>query len=328
MTTACHMARCHALTIHNHEAPVSKLPMELLSEIFHIGLDKYDLDDYHAIKYPSAISSICSNWRDTALGTPSLWRCIIYRDDEHYHDQNPHLKTESPTIPRHTIDHLIAYLSRSKSRSIHLHLRFGASPLRIQAMKSILYPPLSRCLSIWLRFASKSNMGDFFPLPGNLCLLTEFNCSGERDWSYFGRSRCAPLPIFAEPESVSLQKLILDCCRNPPDNINVQDIEDVRLGWICNSWCEGVTFLSRCHSLTTLIITELISFGPEQPPFTLPHLTYLHTVGFAMLKVACTPNLRMLVHTDIYGDEPAGDVVRLPSLPALTTLCYMRKHDL
>jgi len=47
------------LTIYNDEAPVSKLPMELLSEIFHIGLDEYDPDNHHAIKYLSTISSIC-----------------------------------------------------------------------------------------------------------------------------------------------------------------------------------------------------------------------------------------------------------------------------
>ena len=103
-----HLARCHALTIHNREAPVSKLPMELLSKIFHIGLDEYDLD---AIEYLSTISSICSVWRDVALGTPLLWRRVIYTDPDHHHDHNdhnPHPKTESPAIPQHTTDRLIA----------------------------------------------------------------------------------------------------------------------------------------------------------------------------------------------------------------------------
>jgi len=159
-----HLARCHALTIHNREAPVSKLPMELLSEIFHIGLDEYDLDDHHAIKYLSTISSICSIWRDVALGTPSLWRRIIYTDPDHHHP-----KTESPVIPQHTTDRLIAYLSRSKSCGIHLLLRFGVRHLKIQAMKRILHPHLSRCLFIRLYFMLESDMGEFLPLPGNLC---------------------------------------------------------------------------------------------------------------------------------------------------------------
>ena len=196
-----HLARCHTLAIHNREAPVSKLPMELLSEIFHIGLDEYDLDNHHAIKYLSTISSICSTWRDTALGTPSLWRRIIYTDPDYYYGHNvhnPHLKTESPPIPQHTTDHLIAYLSRSKSCSIHLRLCFGLSPLKIQAMKRILHPHFSRCLSIRLNFMLESDMGDFLPLPGNLCRLTEFTCvSASLDCSHSGSSGRASPPIFA-----------------------------------------------------------------------------------------------------------------------------------
>jgi len=42
-----------------------------------------------------------------------------------------------------------------------------------------------------------------------------------------------------------------------------------------------------------------------------------------MLKVARTPNLRTLVLADIMGDASADTVVRLPSLPALTTLCVI-----
>ena len=294
--------------------------MELLSEIFHIGLDEYDLDDHHAIKYLSAISSICSTWRGAALGTPSLWRRIIYMD----HNHNPHPKTKSPTIPRHTKDRLFAYLSRSKSRGLFLHLRFGASSLKIQAMTRILYPHLSRCLSIWLRFVSESNMGDFLPLPGNLSRLTEFTCvSDTLSRSYFGSSQCAPLPIFTEPERVSLRKLILRRSRPSLGSINVQDLEYVRLTLIYHPWLKSATFISQCHSLTTLITTDSYSLGPEQPPFTFPNLMYLHIVGFTMLKATHAPNLRTLVLTDIDGDESAENVVRLPSLPALVTLCVI-----
>ena len=219
-----HIARCHTFTTHNREAPVSKLPMELLSEIFHIGLDEYDPDDHHTIKYLSTISSICSTWRGIALGTPSLWRRIIYMD----HGRCLRPKTENPTIPQHTQDRLFAYLSRSKSCSILLHLHFGASSLRIQAIKRILYPHLSRCLSIWLSFVSQRNVGDFLPLPGNLCRLTEFACAS----MYFDVDACPPPPIFAEPGTASLRKLVLDRSRPFLDSINVQDLEDVRLMWI------------------------------------------------------------------------------------------------
>ena len=284
--------------------------MELLSEIFHIGLDEYDPDDHHTIKYLSTISSICSTWRGAALGTPLLWRRIIY------HDHDTHPKTENPAISLHTQDRLLTYLSRSKSCSIVLRLHFGASSLKIQAIKRILYPHLSHCLSIWLRFGWESGMGDFLPLPGNLCRLTEFTCVAV----YFSFDTRPLLPIFAEPGTASLRKLVLDYSHPSLDNINVQDLEDVRLMGIYDSWPECATFIPRCHSLTTLIITNFIPFSPRQPPFTLPNLVYLATVGFIIFGVAHTPNLQTLILS--FDRDKAANTV-LPSLPALTTLCVL-----
>ena len=133
--------------------------------------------------------------------------------------------------------------------------------------------------------------------------------------SYFGRS--SP-PIFAEPGEASLQKLVLGS-RPSLDSINVRDLEDVRLMRFCNRWPEGATFISRCHSLTTLVTTNHFLFGPEQPPFTLPNLIYLDTVGFTMLEVAHTPKIQTLI-LNLDHDGSADTVVRLPSLPTLTTL--------
>ena len=160
-------------------------------------------------------------------------------------------------------------------------------------------------------------MGDFLPLPGNLCRLTEITCVSARlDPSYFGSSGRAPPPIFAEPKRVSLRKLFAEGCRPSLDNI---DIQDLQLTYIYLPWPKGATFVSQCHSLTTLITTDFNFFGPEKPPFTLPNLLYLHTVGFTILEVARTPNLQMLVLTSITAEH----VVRLPSLPALTMLCVI-----
>jgi len=292
--------------------------MELLSEIFHIGLDEY-AEHHHAIKYLSTISSICSTWRGAALGTPSLWRRITYMD----HDHDPHPKTEDPAISLHTQDRLFTYLSRSKSCGILLHLRFGASSPRIRAIKGILHPHLSHCLSIRLSFRLERNMGDFLPLPGDLCQLTEFICVSDKlDQSHLGSSERAAPPIFAEPGTVSLRKLILEHCHPSLDSIDVQDLEDVRLRRIYNSWSEGAIFISQCHSLTTLLISNFIPFDPEQPPFTLPNLMYLDTVGFTMLGVTHTPKLQTLI-LSFDHDIAADTVIRLPSLPALTMLCIL-----
>jgi len=164
----------------------------------------------------------------------------------------------------------------------------------------------------------ESSMEDFFPIPGNLCRLTEFTCVSDRlDRFYISDGR-APPRILAEPERVSLRKLIVDRFYPSLANVNVQDLEHIRLTMVYHPWPEAITFISQCHSLTTLITTDLNFPGPAQPHFTLPNLMYLHTVGFAMLEIAHTPNLRTLVI-----DKSASYPVRPPSLPALTTLCVI-----
>jgi len=89
---------------------------------------------------------------------------------------------------------------------------------------------------------------------------------------------------------------------------------------VWDEWPEGVTFISQCHSLTTLIMADDIT---EQsfPSFTLPNLVYLDTIGFKMLTAAHTPNLQTLILREVDDDEFAGTDIRLPSWPALTTLC-------
>jgi len=316
MTRSC-LARHRTVTIHNREAPVSNLPMELISEIFCIGLHEYDLDDHRVIKYLGAISSTYSAWRDAALGTPSLWRRIVYED----RSDNLLLKTEDPTMFRHTKDRLLAYLSRSKSCSLLLHLNFGTNSLRTQDIKRIVCSHLPRCLSISLGFKSTHSISDFLPLPGNLCRLTEFTCV-----TYTTNLRSdAPFPIFAEPERVSLRKLTLHHARASLEGIGVQDLEYVRLTQQYDIWPGGATFVSRCHSLTTLIITDRIPFGTHQPftPFTLPNLIYLDTFGLTMLKAARTPNLQTLILSFVYDSELGGTVIQPHSWPALTTLCVI-----
>ena len=96
--------------------------------------------------------------------------------------------------------------------------------------------------------------------------------------------------------------------------VGFADSHDV---YIYHPWPKGATFIPQCHSLTTFITTDFDYIGPDHPPFTLPNLVYLDTVGFTMLQVAHTPNLRTLVLTDVGGD--GDNIVQL--LPALTTLC-------
>ncbi|KAL1743091.1 hypothetical protein HDZ31DRAFT_41737, partial [Schizophyllum fasciatum] len=57
-------------------APIRRLPAELLSEIFAVagGLCKPTL----RMKAARTLAEICTIWRATARGTPSLWTCVDY----------------------------------------------------------------------------------------------------------------------------------------------------------------------------------------------------------------------------------------------------------
>jgi len=303
----------HASTNRNREAPIGGLPVELLADILHIGLQEYDVDDHRAIKYLGAITSTCSAWRDAALGTPSLWQRIVYKERA---VERGVPKSKGRAIPRHTKDRLLAYLSRSKGCNIVLHLDFCASTLRVQAIKKIAYPHLPRCLAISLSFSADSDIKDFLPLPGNLCRLAEFTCT-----VHFTYLHSHP-PIFVEPERVSLRKLTLNGVRPSLLSIGTQDLEDVQLTQHHDLWPEGATFVCRCHSLTTLIISDDIPFDTDQPSalFTLPSLIHLDIFGFAMLRASHTPNLQTLIIHEGFGDNFGGTVIPMPSWSALTTL--------
>jgi len=125
-----------------------------------------------------------------------------------------------------------------------------------------------------------------------------------------------------EPERVALRKLTLDSARVSLSSIGTQDLEDVQLTLDYGTWPEGATFVSRCHSLTTLIISDDSLFGADQPfaPFTLPNLVHLDIFGFAMLRASHTPNLRTLIINEGFGDNFGGAIIPMPSWSALTTL--------
>ena len=302
----------HASTIHNREAPIRQLPVELLADIFHIGLQEYGLDDHRAVRYLGAITSTCSAWRDAALGTPLLWQRIIYKE--------PAIpKPKGRAIPQHTKDRLLAYLSRSKGCNILLHLDFWASTRRTQAIKKVVYPHLPRCLEISLSFTAERDMKYLLPLPGNLCRLTKFTCVvHSRDLDL----RLKHPPIFVEPETITLRKLTLDGARPSLLSVGTQGIEYVRFTQHRNKWLEGATFVSRCHSLTTLVISDDIPFGTDRPstPFTLPSLIHLDIVGFEMLRASHTPNLQTLIIREGFRDNFGGIVIPMPPRSALTAL--------
>jgi hypothetical protein len=307
MTVTHHTAR----QIPNRIATVNNLPVELLSDIFCTGLHEYSPTDLRATKYLSAICSICSVWRDVALSTPSLWRNVIYDDD---------YDVECHRVHRYTKERLSAYLSRSKSCSIRLHLGFGVSSSKLQSIKSIVYPHLPRCHTIRLTVQLARQMNELLPLPGDLCRLATFTCQSLR--YEVDKPGGLPLSLFAKPERVSLRKLILRNSPLPLDNINTQNLHEVQLTHLYGLWLDGVTFTRRCHSISTLICD--IIFDTDQPfaPFALPSLTYCDVVESILLTAIRMPDLQTLV-LRLDAEIQDNAIFPLPSWPALATLCIV-----
>ena len=305
---------------HNHNAAASSLPIELLSEIFQVGLAEYPPHDLHSIKYLNVISSTCRAWRYAALGTSSLWRCITYEEKDSNCD--PNLKRQ--TISHRTKERLSAYLSRSKGCSIILCLTFRKSSVRLQRIKKIVYPHLTRCLSITLSLLSKSDVRNFFPLPGNLYQLTTLTCITRSEYyGWYGGT------IFTERGSVSLWKLILDNTCLLLDTMNAQDLEEVYLTRDYGVWPESMAFISRCRSLSTLVCH--IRLDVEQPftPVTLPTLTHIDAVYPSTLLAVRAPNLRTLilrVGMGAHDDDDDDNLILLPSWPSLTTFGVVGRY--
>ncbi|TFK68815.1 hypothetical protein BDN72DRAFT_768745, partial [Pluteus cervinus] len=60
-------------TARNRLAPVSRIPMEVLTEIFSLT---QDISDESYGRAALVISWVCQHWREMALGFPALWSCI------------------------------------------------------------------------------------------------------------------------------------------------------------------------------------------------------------------------------------------------------------
>ncbi|KAJ7769464.1 hypothetical protein B0H16DRAFT_256245 [Mycena metata] len=63
---------------HNRNLPISRLPRELLAEIFILWCERCDIEDSSWV----SCSRICSSWRRIALDTAPLWSHIIFKSAE------------------------------------------------------------------------------------------------------------------------------------------------------------------------------------------------------------------------------------------------------
>lgn len=283
---------------------IDNLPIELLSEIFLFGHQRYLPPDPRAIKLLGAIVSTCRTWRNTALGTSLLWTNIVYID------YAARARPFSP-MPQCIMDRLNAYLMRSKSRSILVHLLVGYCPAKLAYLRDIIHPHLSRCHTINLRFYSRDLASEFLPLPGSMSQMTAFGL----ELLDQGGAEQQP-PIFAESDGgVHLRKLVLINARVSLEQINT-NVTEIRLedrGG--GTWHAGIALIAQSHSLSGL---TLRGSAISLPSILHPELTYFDTSKSPLPPASLVPKLQSLV---IRGWAVLTRPI--PSWPLLRTLCVI-----
>lgn len=65
-------------TKQNALAPVSRLPPEILSNVFFQTREFVLSNDRWSLDWIAPISHVCQHWRDVALADPNLWTCIVF----------------------------------------------------------------------------------------------------------------------------------------------------------------------------------------------------------------------------------------------------------
>lgn len=110
----------HPMNLHKEPGPaVSRLPAELLSEIFMHTLPPFDeFLSPSKLRSPMLLTRICRRWREVAVGTPGLW-CRLFRGFKSSHCR--HRKKESFCYD--------TWLKRSQGLPLSLEIRRFTNPL-------------------------------------------------------------------------------------------------------------------------------------------------------------------------------------------------------
>jgi F-box-like len=133
----------------NECAALSKLPHELLADIFHKCQEIWLTT---SSKHPFEVVACCvsSHWRETALGTPLLWNNI----DLHITSRNN---------GKHHAQRLMAYLTRSGTCLLDISLRIVA-PQNISQFLCLLVPHASRWHRVSISLSHCSTNDVYAPL--------------------------------------------------------------------------------------------------------------------------------------------------------------------
>lgn len=263
------ITRSRGRIVHNANAHVHKLPIELLAEIFWTAHGE-SFKDGSECRLLSTISAVCGQWRSVSLGTPKLWSFFII--------------STFPTGPKFEL-HLQrakAFILRSKDISLQICIVLDdgnaqiAPKQKIHRVFDVVQPHFNRCDELNFNLSTMRPYLDCFPLPSTLERLERLHICG----SSLCDMRDEPTPIFSEeytpPQLNSI--IIIGMITTFSENQSSVPLTRIHLSSSPQTWDNNLKLVSRCPSLKSLALI-MWDFGEDDNSssihVTLPTLTSL-----------------------------------------------------
>ncbi|KAH8078075.1 hypothetical protein BXZ70DRAFT_690340 [Cristinia sonorae] len=176
----------------NAALPISRLPPEILVEIFiHCQDDRVCRSGSFRASWLS-VTWVCHHWRKLALGTPLLWSKVYISRSHKFRDPEAF-----PT-----------YLARSKQVPLEIDINLDKQDTLFSDLENFCFPKLCRARSLSLSLPYDMHQGFFSHIPPSAPLLTSLSLSVQEDPS-IRYGRIAPTPLEYRWVTPSLKKLLI-----------------------------------------------------------------------------------------------------------------------
>ncbi|PPQ77106.1 hypothetical protein CVT25_010801 [Psilocybe cyanescens] len=299
----------------NNQAPVYRLPNELLTSIFTTCQQSLRLSNKPVTPFQVVISHISHRWREIVLSTPLLWNTINFRVRPMNH------------VQRHILSQLEAHLTRSNTCFLDITLDFHIVD-NISAYLNLLAPESTRWrrLAIITRYEQIYDIHTFLrdahaPLLEHLSLSLGKPQDGTGSLSP-RQQYLTVLPTITPSASsltfVRLAGLALGSLHPPTSSVTTLHLD----GWTRHfmTYDQFKSILLAATSLINLSLNQLCIHHPRDPleilqPVDLPHLRNLRIRG------ACRPLSLMNVpqlHSLSLQNVDAFDSDAIPSVRSLS----------
>jgi hypothetical protein len=235
--------------ITNLSAPISRIPNEILTEIFGHMKGSYGAND---IPHVMVVSHVTRHWRNVALGSPSLWDTI-------------RMSTANDSL-----DLPIAFLTRSKPCTLNITLEIPEdAPMSGLQLIPILIPHFDHIRHLVIECGDNELVVQRlvesfldFQAPSLEHFEISLDLGNSQDsllWNGRTRIFTGGTPILS---SVVLKGISLRCCSPPLSTVTHLTLDSEGDGTMLMSYDYFCNALNACHSLTWLELRgRLFAFG-------------------------------------------------------------------